>query len=326
MVGALEQLMGGIVSVYEAPMKLISLLRFKSFDTARPVRKIVFVLILILIALSEWESAYGGRWKRGVPVTSILPMGPHQRVQLLSEYVICLLNKYYATVKAIYILKNTSDKRVKLRAGIWRYGSDYLEGIQIKTNKLLFNVNLDLRFQRDLDSMIIPEGLDQAFHNIRIYLSQNSTVLIQEEGKSWQIVDGNKTYTVEKEQNQLKVYEYSQNVSIEMVEVENQSAYRGPDYLLSLHFRPNEQITVEVNCQALMYLNQDNERWLFYQGSYGARWFATTDRLRIQFVAPEEEKWTLVEASPMGYRQEDCSLVWDNVTEVRKTDCFARYR
>ncbi|MDQ1327199.1 MAG: phosphoserine phosphatase RsbU/P, partial [Candidatus Poribacteria bacterium] len=70
---------------------------------------------------------------------------------------------------------------------------------------MLFSI--DVEFQNQLDSGIIPEELRRKFIDNEIALSQNAT--IGKVGNGWQINDGQKTYIIRKEENEINTYDNS---------------------------------------------------------------------------------------------------------------------
>lgn len=73
-------------------------------------------------------------------------------------------------------------------------------------NLLLFNIGLE--FQGDLDDGSISDELRQEFGNNGVSLAQNVMISIEKEGSEWLITDedGNKQYTVRKEESELNIY------------------------------------------------------------------------------------------------------------------------
>ena len=75
-----------------------------------------------------------------------------------------------------------------------------------KFNEVLLSV--DLEFEDDLDRSEIPEALRQKLVEAGAPLSQNAAIVVEEIGNRWKLADtGNRrTYTIRKEEDQLKVY------------------------------------------------------------------------------------------------------------------------
>ena len=65
----------------------------------------------------------------------------------------------------------------------------------------------DLKYQDDLDSGSIPEGLLQDFEEKEASLSYKTTVSIEEAGSQWLITDGQSVYSIRKEAGNLGVYQ-----------------------------------------------------------------------------------------------------------------------
>lgn len=301
-----------------------------------PKRVLIFIFVVFILG----NSTYSGQWRRGVPVTTILPVGDNQGIQLVSEDVSLFLDDVFATVSATYRLKNTSDKKVSLKAGMWRYGDNYLNGIIVTLNKLIFSVEFDSQVQEDFEQQIIPKKLNKFFQNKAIPLCQNSIQLIQQSDSLWQVTDKNQIYIFRKERNDLNIFKIKQflfesdfNIyldqkydSLEMIEVNNQSFYEGPDYLFTLDFDPNEQIIVEVYCRALMQTNESNEISYIYEAKYGKQWFNALDKVTIRAFPPAKKIWTLLGAIPPGYQLIGNALVWENNKQIRNSYCSAKYK
>jgi hypothetical protein len=80
----------------------------------------------------------------------------------------------------------------------------------VEIDPLTKRFSIDSQFQSQLDDhkKVSPDLIKVFQDQDRdgISLSQEATVSIQQEGSVWQITDGNQTYTVKKEPNQLSIY------------------------------------------------------------------------------------------------------------------------
>lgn len=287
---------------------------------------LLFIVILTLLFLLLPGQAFSGRWRRGVPLTSLVPAGPSQGIRLVTEEALCNLSSGFATIKANYVLNNPSDKQVTLKAGIWRSGDNYLSNIRIRTHKFLFQTDPSALPESDLKQLKPTARLRRIFEKHGICLSSDLSISLENKDTRWRLADADTTYIIEKERQAVSVYLASPDLGLEMLEFENQSAYVGPDYLFTLIFKPLENIQVEVNGRAPLFANQKGERWLQYEGYHGALWDGETDRIMIQFTPPPEQGWKLVEAVPAGYRLQGGAVIWDNPLSIRQSLCSARFR
>lgn len=74
-----------------------------------------------------------------------------------------------------------------------------------KGSTFLFSINATS--QSELDSKHLPEDVRQAFGKNKISLSQNPTVLVEQESSRWRIGDrGNQIFRIKKEEGKLNVY------------------------------------------------------------------------------------------------------------------------
>jgi regulator of sigma E protease len=60
--------------------------------------------------------------------------------------------------------------------------------------------------QSELDNAILSEGMRKDFENNKVQVSQDAIVQVEEPGKKWLIIEGNKKYYVKKEENRLNIY------------------------------------------------------------------------------------------------------------------------
>jgi len=74
----------------------------------------------------------------------------------------------------------------------------------LKSERLLFAIKPEI--QNDLDNGTMSEGLKQEFKNNKISLSKNAAVSVKEKNSRWRVVDGEKVYTVRKENDKLNTY------------------------------------------------------------------------------------------------------------------------
>jgi len=96
---------------------------------------------------------------------------------------------------------------------------------RIYASGLLFSVGLEI--QSDLDNGAIPESLRQEFKNNRISLSDDATVSTEEADAGWLITDGDKKYTIKKEDGKLNVLASGSvrgHVTVEVQEEESEES------------------------------------------------------------------------------------------------------
>ena len=80
-------------------------------------------------------------------------------------------------------------------------------------DKLLFSVKVEA--QCDLNNGIISADLRQGFEDNEILLSNDAFVSVKETDAKWLITDGNKVYTVKKQEDELNIYgDNSRNLPI----------------------------------------------------------------------------------------------------------------
>ena len=86
---------------------------------------------------------------------------------------------------------------------------EFLKVVASKENVLLFRIDDPNLLQSDLDNSNISEELTRRFKENRIPLSDDVTVVIEEKGSKWLILDEQMytVYTVRKEEGKLNIYE-----------------------------------------------------------------------------------------------------------------------
>ncbi|MFC1714424.1 ABC transporter ATP-binding protein [Candidatus Poribacteria bacterium] len=83
--------------------------------------------------------------------------------------------------------------------------AESIDAIKVIDIKLLFSVAVEI--QSDLNNEAIPESLRQKFKDNSFSLSDNASISVKEIDAEWLITDGDKTYTVKKQEDKLNIYD-----------------------------------------------------------------------------------------------------------------------
>ena len=122
------------------------------------------------------------------------------------------------------------------------------------------------KFQSDLDKGTISEDLRQEFGNKGIYLSQYTTASIKVEDKEWMIDEAGygQTYTIGKEDGQLKIYERTKLDPTELFSVDSKKFQSDLDKgTISEGFQQefeNNQISLSKN--TTVSIEEEDRRWM----------------------------------------------------------------
>jgi ABC-type lipoprotein release transport system permease subunit len=105
------------------------------------------------------------------------------------------------TAQALYKRENEIN-RIQVRTTDAEIAPRVSERIRI--GRFLFSI--DSAFQSDLDNNIISEDLRQAFKTSDISLSPDTMISTGLDGERWSIIDGSRTYKVQKARGKLNIY------------------------------------------------------------------------------------------------------------------------
>ena len=122
-------------------------------------------------------------------------------------------------------LKGSVDKPAVVNDGGNRMEAPFIIYFRIEdriyASGLLFSVGLEAK--SDLDNGAIPDSLRQEFQNNNIPLSDDAVAAKEESEDRWLITDGDKAYTVKKEEDQLDILAHGSvrgHVKVEVKESE----------------------------------------------------------------------------------------------------------
>lgn len=290
------------------------------------MRKLTFQLIILCICIAMPDSAYCGKWRRGITVTSLVPSGSNSGVRLAKEDVTFFVGEYWAKFRAVYLLENTTPREVSLKAGIWREGADYVTDFQASVRERLFQSECAGRFRPEGTRSAPSADIVRLFAVKGIELSSDSIISDEGPDEAWRILDGRDEYLIDGYGESFQVFGGLREVPLEMLQWENQAAFAGPDYLVNIVLGPLGSLRVELEGEVPLTLSQDGTRWLSYAAQYGVLWHGQSDEVRIRFVPSRPKTLSLRGAAPVGYRKKDGDLIWEDIALVRGEKCVARYR
>lgn len=290
------------------------------------MRKLNFQLIILCICIVLPDSANCGKWRRGITITSLVPSGSNYGVRLANEDVTFFVGEYWAKFRAVYMLENTTSRKVSLKAGIWREGDDYVTDFHASVRQRLFQSEYAGQFRLKGTRSVPSADIVRLFAVKGIVLSSDSIISDGGPDEAWRILDGRDEYLIDSNGRSVKVFGGLREVPVEMLQRENQAAFAGPDYLVNIVLSSLGSVRVELEGEVPLTLSQDGTRWLSYAAQYGVLWHGQSDEVRIRFVPFSRKTLSLREAAPVGYRKNDGVLIWEDIALVRAEKCIARYR
>jgi len=163
-----------------------------------------------------------------------------------------------------------------------------------------FSIDLN-NFQSDLvdlDKGIISKGLQQKFEDNEIYLSKDVTCTIKKEGGVW-LIDDEQTYSIEKKDGQLQIYEETKLDPIEVLSISSKEFQNvlneGAISEKLRHKFDDNGITLSENANIL--IKEKDHKWLIVDKNNGQtynvrkeEWLNVCKETKIDFTRIKEAK------------------------------------